>query len=352
MYWLLSVVFLLPLALQASTNEELQAFLDKMVKETDAPSLSAAVAVDGKIFAAASGYANTEKKLPATTDTQYRTGSVAKVIATTAFMTLVEQGKVTLEDDVRSYLSYLPKKRWPYSIAHILTHTSGIRHYNFGEYGSNTHYPTLEEATKVFRDDDLLFQPGTGYTYSTYGINLIQGIIEKTTGKTLSEFLEATLFSKASMKNTALEFHDKTYPNFAVGYRSFLTSLPVKNINVSNKYVGGGMITTPTDLVSMMIALNDGRLVKPKTKLLMWSIPFPKVAPDRAYGWEWISRNGIKLVSHGGAINGFESFLIHDPKRNLTVAVMVNRDGYDHTSRTTFGIFDLFTNDESAEFSS
>ena len=334
----------------ASQNAKLQSYIDGVVEETGAPSISAAVAIDGKIVAiAASGFADKDKSLKATPATQYRTASVAKVISTTAFMSLIENNQVALSDDIRKYLPYFPKKPWKISIEHLLTHTSGIRGYNFGEYGSNIHYDSLEESSKVFRDDSLLFEPGTQYNYTTYGINLIQGVIEDVTKKTPTKFLETTLFNKADMKQTELEFHDKDYPAAAVGYRSFLKSLPVKKIDVSNKFLGGGMLSTPTDLVKMVLALNQGKILKPETKKLMWSIPMSNVAAAQAYGWEWLERKNIRAVAMDGAINGFESLLIYIPENDIAVAFMVNQEGYDYTGRTTFGIAEMFIKKASAK---
>lgn len=327
----------------AKNTETLQRYLEQVIKETGAPSLSAAVAIDGKLVAsAASGYADKKKSLRATPLTQYRTASIAKVISTTAFMTLIESGQVSLSDNIQKYLPYFPKKKWKITIEHLLTHTSGIRAYKFGEYGSNNHYNSLEESSRVFRNDPLLFKPGTRYHYTTYGINLIQGVIEQVTKNKVSDFLQDALFVPAHMSHSELEFHDIEYPRSAIGYRSMLSFLPVKDIDVSNKFLGGGMLSTPTDLVSMVNAITQDKILKPKTLELMWSIPMPNVSPLQAYGWEWINSRGIRAVSMDGAINGFESFLIHIPKNNVTVAFMVNQDGYDYTGRTTLDIAEMF----------
>ncbi|MET1257074.1 serine hydrolase domain-containing protein [Aliikangiella maris] len=329
----------------ANESQILHNYLKKAVTDTGAPSLSAAVAIEDKIIASAAfGDANKDKVIKATTATQYRTGSVAKVITATAFMSLIEQNKVLLSDDIREYLPYFPKKKWKISIENLLTHTAGIRGYNWGEYGSDIHYNSLAESSLVFSGEPLLFKPGSQYLYTTYGFNLIQGVIEKVTGSTPTEFLSEVLFQPAGMIQTELEFHYRNYPNLAIGYRSFLKSVPVQKIDVSNKFLGGGMLSTPTDLVKMVIALNQGRLLKTTTKELMWSVPFPKIADFQAYGWEWIERKNIRGVTMDGQINGFESLILYIPQHKMTVAMMVNQDNYDYTGRTGFGIAELFIN--------
>ena len=163
-------------AAHGKSQQQIEALLQQTVDNTNAPSLSVAVGLNNQlIHAVAMGMADEEQKTPATTETQYRTGSVAKVIGTTAFLTLLDDKKISVDDKIRGYLHYLPASYNDITLEHLLTHTSGIRHYRFGEYGTNIHYPTLEHATRVFRDSDLEFSPGTGYQYTTYGINLIQG---------------------------------------------------------------------------------------------------------------------------------------------------------------------------------
>lgn len=325
------------------TNEDVKAILQQVIADTNAPSLSVAVAYRNELkVAVAAGFADKGSNVLATPKTKYRTGSIAKVIGTTAFMHLVEQGDVSLKDDIKKYLPYYPQKRWPISIEHILSHTSGIRHYNFGEYGTNTHYPTLQDATTVFRNDALLFEPGQGFRYSTYGINLIQGVIESVSEQVLDDFLAEKLWQPANMKDTQLERKSGPKMNFAVGYRSFMRFMPVSAIDVSNKYIGGGMRSTPQDLVNMVSALNKGKLLNPDTIDLMLTVPFPNASKQQALGWEWIDYKGHKAFSHSGAINGFESYLLHLVEPQITIALMVNRDNYDHTSSTTYKVLDLF----------
>ncbi len=319
-----------------------ETYLQQQVEKTNAPSLSIAVGHKGRVlFSAVAGLADKSRNVKADIYTQYRTGSVSKVIGTVAFMPLIEQNKVRLDDKIRRYLPYLPTHYDDIQVKHILTHTSGIRHYRFGEYGTNTHYSTLQEATRVFREDPLLFEPGSRYTYTTYGINLIQGIIEERTQQPLSDYLQNVLFEPLQMTNTELEIKGNASKHYAVGYRSFLSSLPVKEIDVSNKYIGGGMRTTPTDLVKMVQAVAHGKVMSEKTKALMLTVPFSQVASDRALGWRWLNHDGHKGIAHGGAINGFESFLVHFIDTDITVAVMVNQDGYDHTSDTLYSVFDI-----------
>ena len=328
--------------LQALLQEQAQERIISIQTSTKAPSLSIAAAKHGKLlFAVTSGMANKSAGIHATPATEYRTGSIAKVIGTTAFMKLVEQKKVNLDASIRTYLGYLPSQYDKPTIKHLMTHTGGVRHYNWGEYGTNTHYRTLEQATKVFAADKLRFEPGTDYLYSTYGINLIQGVIEKVTNKPLNDFMNDTLFGPLEMTNTSLEMKGNDDKNYALGYRSFLTNTPVKDIDVSNKYIGGGMRSTPTDLVNMVSAIEFESYLKRETKQTMLEAPFKLVAADRALGWRLMEYQGAKAYGHGGAVNGFESLLVHFIEDEITIAIMVNQDDYDFTSSTLYEMYHL-----------
>ena len=345
---ILPVIFflLVTYTAQANNQQEVIRVLQQVLEDTNAPSLSVAVGQDGElVVAAAVGLANIQDATPATVHTQYRTGSVAKVIGTTAFMTLVDKGQVSVRHKIRDYLPYLPRSYNDITLEHLLTHTSGIRHYRFGEYGTNIHYPTLQHATQVFKDSALEFAPGQGYQYTTYGINLIQGVIEHVAGTPLEQFMVKALFNKANMTQTELEVADRARPDYATGYKAYFDS-PVKDIDVSNKYIGGGMRTTPSDLVKMLAAINSETLLTARTRAQMFTAPFPDVASQRALGWRTYRYKNMNGIGHSGAINGFESFLLHLFDVDLTVAFMVNKDHYDHTSSTLYQVADLFLNQQ------
>ena len=91
---------------------------------------------------------------------------------------LVEQGKVNLDAELQTYVPEFPRKRWPITIRHLVTHTSGIRHYRGNEFASMQRYDDLVSPLAIFSADPLLFEPGTRYSYSTYGFNLVANVVE------------------------------------------------------------------------------------------------------------------------------------------------------------------------------
>src|SRR5215813_7757849 len=150
------------------------AALDRIItdamREQHIPAVTVAIASGGQlVYSKAFGSADLENSVPATTDTLIRTASVAKPITAVAAMTLVESGKLDLDAPVQKYCAPFPPKQWPMTARELLSHTSGIRHYNSGEPEHTQHFKWMADGFALFAADPLLFQPGSAYSYSTYG---------------------------------------------------------------------------------------------------------------------------------------------------------------------------------------
>ena len=173
-----------PLAAQRPSYEGLLDYMEQIRNDNDLPGLSVAVAVDGEIvFSEGVGYAELDNRTPAAGRTVHNVGSVSKVLAVVGLMQLVEQGRVDLDATIQTYMPWYPERAHPITVRHILTHTSGIRHYNGVEFGPHDllrlrHYDDFEEATELWRDDPLAYETGTGWMYSSHAHNLQHGIVE------------------------------------------------------------------------------------------------------------------------------------------------------------------------------
>jgi len=306
-------------------------YLEQVRLKNGIPGISAAVAVDGEIvFSGCLGYANVENYVPATGSTVYRIASISKPVSAIGLMQLVEQGKVRLDDTIQKYVPSFPEKKWPVTLMHLVTHTSGIRHYNPGEFGTMQHYDTLADAIAVFKDDPLKFEPGTQQSYSTYGFNLIQGAIEAASKTDIGSYLRVNVWEPAGMLSTYFEKPGEIVYNRARGYRRLenrhIVNAPYTDVSI--KYVGGGIISTVEDLVRVFIALDGGVLLKPETVDLMYSSHF-KISEKSWQGIGWrvnIDRKGRRRVSHSGGATGFRSMLIDYPAERVVVAVITNQD--------------------------
>ncbi len=125
-----------PLTGQEVSRDQLLDYMQQLRTDHDLPGISVAVAVDGEIvFSEGVGYAELDNHTPATGRTVHNIGSVSKVFAVIGLMQLVEQGKVDLDATLQRYMPYYTEQPFPITVRHILTHTSGIRHYRNGEFG-------------------------------------------------------------------------------------------------------------------------------------------------------------------------------------------------------------------------
>ena len=153
-----------------SLQKQFEEIISSAMHAQQIPAMTVAIAqADRVIYSKAFGMADLENSVPATTETLIRTASIAKAITAVAAMTLTEQGKLDLDAPVQTYCPPFPLKQWPITTRELLSHTSGIRHYRPQEVleGDNTHhYKWMADGFSIFAADPLLFQPGTGFSYS------------------------------------------------------------------------------------------------------------------------------------------------------------------------------------------
>ncbi len=329
-------------------------YMEQIRNENDLPGLSVAVAVDGElVFSEGVGYAELDNRTPATGRTVHNVGSVSKILAVVGLMQLVEQGKVDLDATVQTYLPYYPEREHPVTVRQILTHTSGIRHYNlieFGAYGLGRfrHYEDFEEATKIWRDDPLVYEPGSAWLYSSHAHNLQHGIVEAVTGMDFEAYLDRYVWEPAGMLATQFDVPSRVVQNRGRGYVRDGTGRFVHPVaeDPSYKYAGGGMISNVEDLVRFALAINEGRVLDPSTIQEMYRSQLPagiRMAVPTAsdglgepinheQGLAWFIRTdqaGRRYPSHTGTVKGTRSFLGNWHEHGVVVAVQTNALPFD-----------------------
>ncbi|GAB3999823.1 serine hydrolase domain-containing protein [Spirosoma daeguense] len=323
-----------------------QNYLQRVANESGAPGVSAAVSIKGKtVFSGGIGYADLDNQVAQTGKTVHNIGSVSKAVAVIAIMQLEEKGLLSLTDEIQKFLPYMPRKKKPITINHILTHTSGIRHYakqDNDNYGLKRmrHYDNFEEATTIFRDDSLLFEPGSYYSYSSYSSNLMHGIVEKASGLPFEEYLKKNIWQPAGMLSTSFDVPSRIVANRGKGYvresDGTLANAPYED--VSYKYAGGGILSTPEDMLKLGEALNKGILLKPATLEKLYKPHFdknkrdfranPKQQKDPLWQgliwWSGKDRQGHTWYGHSGTVKGTRTFLMNFPAEQVVVAIQAN----------------------------
>ena len=305
--------------------------LDRIVNDAmraeQIPAITVAVLRGDRLtYSRAFGTADLENSVLATPETLIRTASIAKPITAVAAMTLVESGKLRLDAPVQTYCAPFPAKQWPITTRQLLAHTSGIRHYNPGEMENTRHYRWMSDGFAIFAADPLLFRPGTGYQYSTYGYTVVGCAIEGAAARRFQDYVAQQVLARAGMTHTSVDDVFDIVPHRARGYQ--LVNGEVKNASLmdsSYKIPGGGYVTTAEDLVRFAQALLDGRLLKPATLAEMWTAT-PQSGKE-GYGLGFTVRDGGKFVWHTGGQPGTTTELFIIPDRHFALAVLANRDG-------------------------
>jgi len=343
-------VFLSTAVFGQVNEKQIVKYLQQVRNETGAPGISVAVAVMGKIiFSGGAGFAELENMIPAAGSTVHNVGSVSKVMAAVAIMQLVEQGAVELDVPIQTYVPYFPEKRWEITLRRILTHTSGIRHYKVGEFGSRGlleayHFTKFEDAIEFWKDDPLLFEPGKFWSYSSHAFNLINGVVETVTGLGFEEYMKKYVWEPAGMLNTAFDIPSRIVHNRGRGYGRNREGIIINTryVDPSYKYASGGIISTVEDLVKFGTALNNGSLLKPETIEKMYEIQVdpvmrfnPRGEPVKqshkmALGWYLrTDAQGRTFPSHTGTVKGTRSYVLNYPEYDLVVALQVNIVPFD-----------------------
>jgi len=286
---------------QAQTKT-IQAQLDEIVEDKIVIGVAAGYSVDGKIIEeVTAGYADKESEKH-------------------------------FKPPIQTYIPDYPKhKTTQITIRHLLSHTSGIAGYKDGnESNTITEYPTLYDALSLFKDRDLLFEPGTQYSYTTYGYTVLGAILEAVTEQTFEAYMQENIFEKAGMTNTGVKKYGIALENESKLYRRKNgrgKAKPAEENNLSNRIPGGGFYTTLTDMLKFGNAVIDHIFVKEETLTLMrqhHSLEKEK----NAYGFGWFlynpKPNEGAIIGHSGGQTGCTSFLFLVPEKKSVSIILAN----------------------------
>jgi len=320
------------------SNDELLSRVDAIAAEylqkPGAVGLSIGVARKGQVIVAkAYGLADVELDVPANKDTMFRIGSVTKQYTAAAIMRFVEQGKISLDDDISKYFPDFPLSGGQgntVTIRHLLNHTSGIPSYT--DLGEEWHKLIPQELTHdemlaLVKGKPFDFKPGEKHKYNNTGYYMLGMIIEKISGKTYAEHMEAEFFKPLSLERTCYGFNTPIIKNRAKGYGATDGKLEnAPHLGMSQPFAAGSLLSTGEDLVKWSMALASGKVVKPESYALMTT---PCILPDGenshyGFGLEIGEFEGHRSIHHGGGIHGFNSMLVYLPDDDVHMAVICN----------------------------
>jgi len=272
------------------------------------------------------GFANLEWDVPDSPSTKFRLGSITKQFTAASILLLEERGKLKTDDPVKKYLPDAPPAWDKVTLFHLLTHTSGIPSFTgFPDYQSTEAIASpVEKTVARFRDKPLEFAPGEKWNYSNSGYVLLGYLIEKISGESYEKFVQDNIFSPLGMKDSGYDSNSAIIRHRAAGYTPGPDG-PVNTgfIHMSIPHAAGSLYSTTEDLLRWERGLFGGKLLSPAS-LEKMTTPFKD---DYAFGLTVHTANGHKVISHGGGIEGFNTFLAYYPDDKMTVAVLANLNG-------------------------
>jgi CubicO group peptidase (beta-lactamase class C family) len=316
-------------------RDSVESLLKMAIEKDHLPSLSVAVSKDGKIiFQEAYGFSDVENNVPASTKSVYRIGSVSKSLTASVIMSLYDKGLLDLNDPIQKYCTAFPEKGAPITIKQLSCHQGGIRHYSnehfVDEYYSTTRYTSSADAVSVFKNDSLVALPGTKYFYSSYGYGLLGCAIESINKSTYEEALNQYIFIPAGMAQSTLDYSEKIVPYRVKPYERNKDGSPrnARSTDLSNKFPGGGILSTSTDLVKFGNALLEGKLLKKSTLDKMWTKQFTVHGKSTGYCLGWAQYDDQNEVFHGGSSAGGTAYLYILKKEKIVIAFMTNTENW------------------------
>ncbi|QTD38076.1 beta-lactamase family protein [Polaribacter batillariae] len=341
------------------------------LENSRAPSLQIAISLeDSLIFNEAFGLADIENNVPATNKTKYRTASVSKLWTSTVAMMLVDKGLLNLDEPIRNYCPNFPKKEHVITTRQLLTHTSGIRSYMDLEeelknaensqdsldiknryrqemLGEFTRYTEIIKALDNFKNDPLIFEPGTDWHYSSQAYRVLGCVLEGASNLTYQQLTKQYIFEPTSMNNTLEDDAWAIIPNRASGYR-INGEKPIRRADmrdVSENLPAGGHLTTASDLILFANSfLNEEYFSSGKIKLMsenyiksvesnnkkipLWRYAIPN-KENYGYGIMIFPSEDTKRFGHTGRQAGGSAILIMIPEKKLSIAVLTNVKGWN-----------------------
>ncbi|MGB5500414.1 MAG: serine hydrolase domain-containing protein [Maribacter sp.] len=309
--------------------------LNSLIEEKKIPGLAITVLNKGELlFQKGYGYADLkDKKKINPKRTVFRVASVSKNIAATALGQMVKDGIMDLDASLYQYVPYFPKKKYDFTIRQLAAHTAGIRGYRGKEYGLNESY-SIKDGLRIFKDDALLFKPGTNYHYNSFNWVLISLAMQEASGIPFEAYVQEKVLKPLDLQNTFPEFIEDSsrlalkrdnelatfYSRKRIGFRK---AIPVNN---QYKLASGGYVSTSDDIAKFGQAyLNNEVLDKTVVTEFLTSENINGKPTYYGLGWQVsIDAKGRAFYGHvGNGVGGYSNLFIY-PKEQLVFSILIN----------------------------
>ena len=319
----------------AERNQRIEKLVESFIGQTKVPGSAVLVAQKGKVvFKKSYGLANIEQGIRVSDDTAFAVGSITKQFTGLAIAQLITAGKLSLDDPLHKFFPDYPERGKKITVRNLLNHTSGLTNYTLKPALHASAWKKHSHADMMawFKDDPLVFEPGSRWNYTNSGIYLLGVIIEKITGLTYAEYLQQNIFTPFDMGRTYVAGSKAIIPNRAAGYD--LTEDGYKNArsyDASVPFSAGTIISTTGDLWKYLNNVHRLDLVSEDIRKIIYK---QEVLPDGqelhyTLGCLFAgSLDGRRVYSHAGEVYGFYADSAYYPEEDITVIILTNRMGY------------------------
>jgi len=288
------------------------------------------------VYSKAFGLASLEYLVPNTTGTRFNIASISKQFTAMAIVKLQLEGKLSVDDDIRKYLTELPDFGHTVTFRHMLHHTSGMRSLHMmlalaGWRGDDSR--TNEDLLRFMKkQQELNFVPGAEYMYCNTGYILMAIVVEKLTGVNFADYMKKEIFVPLGMYETYVEDrYNRVVPNNATSYQGTATREFEREVEYWG-YTGSGNIHSTTDNL-----LNWFRYFylppegwEKAFEMMLTVDPFNDGKPNNyAFGVIVDNNRDEKRISHSGSIGGFRAFACTYPESQIEIAVLTNFSSSD-----------------------
>jgi CubicO group peptidase (beta-lactamase class C family) len=330
---MLATLLIAPMAIGAA-QDSTTARVDRVFAVFDqpgSPGCALGVYRDGRMhYTRGYGLASIADELPITPKTIFDIGSTSKQFTAASVILLAQQGKLSLEDDIRRFIPEMPSYQKPITIRHLLHHTSGLRDYigllilaGADMAGRTTAKQALDA---IVRQKALNFEPGTEHLYSNSGYFLLSQIVERASGKSMRAFADEHIFRPLGMSST--HFRDDHSTPLAGAASAYAPRPGGWSIDMSKwEQTGDGAVyTTVEDLLRWDNNFYDPKVGGPKLLEELHRTGTLANGNTLTYASGLIVSpfRGLRSVSHGGAWGGFRAELVRFPDEKLSVATLCN----------------------------
>ncbi len=326
-------------ALAKPASEELAPRVDQIFAEYGAGSPGCALGVvrdGGLAYSKGYGLASLEHGVPLTPQTVLDIGSTAKQFTAAAILLLAQDGKLSVDDDIRKHVPEMPDYGKPITLRHLLHHTSGIRDYigilQLGGIKFEDVATEEESLALIARQKALEFSPGEQHAYSNSGYFLLSVVVERVSGKPIREFAQERIFGPLGMTSTLyLDDHTLVVPRLATSY----LPRPEGGFRVVlsdwEQTGDGGIKTTVEDLAKWDRNFYDPKVGGPALieQLQTTGVLNSGEKIPYARGLFVDEYRGLRRVAHNGGWMAFAAEMVRFPDERLTVITLCNIGNVD-----------------------